>query len=181
MHRFSFFTLRSSFFTLHPSFFTLHPSLFILTFCLSFSCKNPYPGYKKASEDIYYKLLMVGDQENCCRYGDYVTANIAYATMDDSVYFSRVVKVEVIQPDFPGSIDKCFTMMCQYDSAQFIISALDFYEKTLEEEVPDYLTTDGKMKISIYLMDIQKGEEYQREKEAFLSWIEDLANTKRCF
>ena len=154
-------------------------SFFILLVALFVSCKNPYPGYKKAGEGIYYKLLMVGDQEKCCQYGDYVSANIAYITMNDSVFFSGIRKFKVSKPGFPGSIDKCFTMMCKYDSAQFIISALDFFEKTLESVAPDYLSADGKMKISIHLMDIQTSDEYEREKEAFLHWIEDLGEYEK--
>ena len=152
---------------------------YFLSFILFFSCKDPYPGFTKASEGIYYKLLMIGEQEQCCHYGDYVTANIAYLTMNDSVFFSGVRKFRVTKPDFPGSIDKCFTLMCEQDSAQFIISALDFFEKTLENVVPDYLSVDGKLKVSIYLMDVQTQEEYAREKEAFLYWIEDLGEYEK--
>jgi hypothetical protein len=153
---------------------------FALFLCFIFSsCKNPYPGYTKAAEGIYYKLLMVGEQEQCCRFGDYVTAHIAYVTMNDSVFFSGTIKFKVTQPNFSGSIDKCFTLICKYDSAQFIISALDFFEKTLESVVPDYLGADGKMKISIHLMDIQTSDEYEREKEAFLHWIEDLGEYEK--
>jgi FKBP-type peptidyl-prolyl cis-trans isomerase len=152
---------------------------FVALIVLPFSCKNPYPGYSKADEGIWYKLLMVGEQEQCCRFGDYVTADIAYVTMNDSVFFSGIRKFKVTKPDFPGSIDKCFTMMCQNDSAQFIISALDFFEKTLESVVPDYLSADGKMKISIHLIDVQTSDEYEREKEAFLHWIEDLGEYEK--
>ena len=161
------------------SLITHRSSLFIIPVIFFISCMNPYPGYKKGGEGVYYKLLMVGDQEKCCRFGDYVTANIAYSTMNDSVYFSKMVKVKVNQPDFPGSIDKCFTMMCKHDSTQFIISALDFYEKMLGEMVPDYLSGDGKMKISIHLIDVQTSDEYNREKEAFLHWIEDLGEYEK--
>jgi FKBP-type peptidyl-prolyl cis-trans isomerase len=151
----------------------------ILIFALFHSCKNPYPGYSKAGEGIYYRLLMVGEQEQYCRFGDYVTANIAYATMNDSVFFSGIRKFKVIQPNFSGSIDKCFTLMCKYDSTHFIISALDFFEKTLENAVPDYLIAGGKMKVFIHLMDIQTSDEYEREKEAFLHWIEDLGEYEK--
>jgi hypothetical protein len=156
-------------------------SLFLVFLILALfsSCSDPYPGFSKAKEGIYFKLLMVGEQNRCCRYGDYVTANIAYVTMNDSVFFSGVRKFKVIQPDFPGSIDKCFTMMCQYDSAHFIISSFDFFEKTLENVVPEYLGVDGKMKIFIHLMDIQTSDEYEREKEAFLHWIEDLGEYEK--
>jgi len=157
-----------------------HLSLVVLITCFAFSsCKNPYPGYTKAAEGIYYKLLMVGEQEQCCHFGDYVTAHIAYMTMNDSVFFSGIRKFKVIQPDFSGSIDKCFTLICKHDSAQFIISALDFFEKTLENIVPDYLSADGKMKISIYLIDVQTSDEYDREKEAFLHWAEDLGEYEK--
>ncbi|MDR1154265.1 MAG: FKBP-type peptidyl-prolyl cis-trans isomerase [Bacteroidales bacterium] len=152
---------------------------YLLPLALLFSCKEPYPGYTRADEGIYYKLLMVGEQDPCCHFGDYVTASIAYVTMNDSVFFSGVRKFKVSQPDFPGSVDKCFTLMCKHDSAQFIISALDFFEKTLENVVPDYLSADGKMKISVNLMDIQTPEEYEREKEAFLHWIEDLGEYEK--
>jgi FKBP-type peptidyl-prolyl cis-trans isomerase len=164
-------------FTKNASRFTLAP--YLLPLALLFSCKEPYPGYTAADEGIYYKLLMVGEQDPCCHFGDYVTASIAYATMTDSVFFSGIRKFKVSQPDFPGSVDKCFTLMCEHDSTQFIISALDFFEKTLENVLPDYLSADGKMKISVHLMDIQTPEEYEREKEAFLHWIEDLGEYEK--
>jgi FKBP-type peptidyl-prolyl cis-trans isomerase len=122
---------------------------------------------------------MVGEPEQCCRVGDYITANIAYMTMSDSVFFSGIRKFKLSEPDFAGSVDYCFAMMCKHDSAQFIISALDFFEKTLQNVAPDYLSADGKMKLSIYLMDVQTSEEYVREKEAFLHWIEDLGEYEK--
>ncbi len=144
-----------------------------------FSCKNPYPGYTETDEGIYYKLLKIGEQDKCCHYGDYVTANIAYVTMNDSVFFSGIRKFRVVKSDFLGSIDKCLTLICEQDSAEFIISALDFFEKTLESIVPDYLTADGKMKIAVDLLEIQTPAEYTREKEAFLHWVEDLGEYEK--
>ena len=161
------------------SLFIIHCSFFIFPVVFLSSCKNPYPGYNKASEGIYFKLLMIGEKEKCCRFGDYVIAHIAYSTMSDSVFFTGIRKFRVHQPDFPGSVDKCFTMLCKQDSAQFIISSSDFFEKTLEDVIPDFMSADGKMKISIYLMDVQTPEDYEREKEAFLHWIEDLGEYEK--
>jgi len=121
---------------------------------------------------------MIGDQGQRCQFGDYVTARIAYATINDSVFFSGVRKFQVIQPKFPGSIDKCLSLMCKQDSTHFIISSLDFFEKTLENEVPGFLIND-KMKLFIRLIDIQSADEYEREKEAFLNWIEDLGEYEK--
>ena len=149
-------------------------SFVIFAVCLV-CCNDPYPGFKKSDEGIYYKLLMVGERDKCCNYDDYVTVNIGYATMNDSVFFSRIATFQVTRPDFPGSIDKCLTLMCKHDSAQFIISASDFYEKTLQVELPQFLKTDGKMKIFVNLMDVQTLNEYR----AFLYWIEDLGEYEK--
>ena len=62
---------------------------------------------------------------------------------------------------------------------QFIILAVDFFEKTLESVVPDFLKDDGKMKISIHLLNVQTPEEYEREKEGFLSWVEGLGEYEK--
>jgi FKBP-type peptidyl-prolyl cis-trans isomerase len=143
------------------------------------SCKNPYPGFTKAPEGIYFKLMTIGEQDKQCQYGDYVTANLSYVTMNDSVFFSGIRKFRLTEPDFPGSIDKCLTLIGNHDSAVFIISALDFFEKTLGNTVPDYLTSDGKMKLAVKLLDVQTDEEYTLEKEAFLHWIEDLGEYEK--
>ena len=156
------------------SFFILHSSFFILP-----SCQNPYPGFKRGEEGIYYKLLMIGEHAQCSRFGDYVSVNIAYMTLNDSVFFTGFAKFQITKPDFSGSIDKCLTLMCIGDSAQFIISAIDFYEKTLDTATPDFLSADGKMKIAVKLLDVQTEDEYEFEKLAFLHWIEDLGEYEK--
>jgi FKBP-type peptidyl-prolyl cis-trans isomerase len=158
------------------------PILFVLICCIPAmvsSCRNPYPGYTGTDDGIYYKLLAIGEQNRRCNYGDYVTANVVYTTMNDSVFFSGTRTFQLTKPDFPGSIDKCFTMIGEQDSARFIISALDFFEKTLESTVPDYLAAGGKMKIAVKLLEIQTGDEYARKKEVFLQWIEDLGEYEK--
>jgi FKBP-type peptidyl-prolyl cis-trans isomerase len=155
--------------------------LLLVTFTVScfVSCENPYPGFSKAEEGVYYKLLMIGDSDRRCRHGDYVTANVAYFTMNDSLFFTGIIKFKVPEHNFGGSIVRCFTQMCEHDSAQFIISAADFYEKTIKNAVPDYLRADGMMKISIYMMNIQSSDEYRYEEEAFQKWIEDFGEYEK--
>ncbi len=146
---------------------------------MAMSCKDPYPGYTKTKDGVYYKLLRIGEQDKPCHYGDYVTVQIAYLTMGDSVFFSGARKFKVTDPGFPASIDRCFTLICEQDSAEFIISALDFFEKTLETVVPDYFSADGKMKVAISLLQVQTQDEYNREKEVFLHWVEDLGEYEK--
>jgi len=145
-----------------------------------FSCNNPHPGFTKGEEDIFYKLLMIGERDKCCRFGDFVTVDIEYSTISDSVFFvSRGITFQVTKPDFTGSIDKCLTMMCRGDSMQFIISASDFYAKTLRAALPRFLRADNKMKLSIKLIDVQTPEEHEFERRAFASWVEDLGEYEK--
>jgi FKBP-type peptidyl-prolyl cis-trans isomerase len=139
-----------------------------------FSCHDPYPGYTRNEEGIYYRLLEVGDRDKCCHFGNYITVNLTYKTLDDSVFFSGIRKFKVTDPGFPGSIDQCFCLMCEHDSAEFIISLVDFFEKTLESSVPDHLQNHMEMKLSVKMLDIQTTSEYLKEKEAFLHWVEDF-------
>ena len=74
--------------------------MFFLVAIALASCKNPYPGYTETEEGIYYQLLAIGEQDKCCRYGDYVIADISYATMNDSVFFSGIRKFEISESDF---------------------------------------------------------------------------------
>ena len=158
----------------------LQKSLAIILFVAFFaSCQNLYPGFKKTQEGIYFRLLVIGENEKCCKFNDYATVNIAYSTTNDSVFFTAYRKFQLTTPEFFGSIDKCLTMICKNDSAQFIISAYDFYEKTLGIAVPDYLKADGKMKISVKLLDVQTPDEYEFEKTAFQHWIEDLGEYEK--
>ena len=122
---------------------------------------------------------MFGEQNKCCNYGDFVTTNISYSTMNDSLFFTGVREMWVSKSDFSGSIGKCFTLMCKNDSAQFIISAIDFYEKTLGYAVPDFLLPEGLMKVSVNLLEILTTDEYAHEKEAFKHWIEDLGEYEK--
>ena len=100
-------------------------------------------------------------------------------TLNDSVFFQGFTKIHVTQPNFAGSVEKCLTMMCRDDSTQFIISTSDFYEKTLNRNVPDYLKNNEKMKISVKLIDVQTSAEYEFEKLSFLHWIEDLGDYEK--
>ena len=123
---------------------------------------------------------MIGDQDKCCRFGDFVIVDIEYSTMNDSVFFAgKRIEFRSVKPDFTGSIDKCLTMMCRQDSAQFIISAFDFYTKTLETTLPSFLSAGDKMKISIKLIDVRTPEEHEFERRAFAHWIEDLGEYEK--
>jgi len=138
-----------------------------------------YPGYKKTENGIYYQLFKIGDDTSRCKYYDYITANITYRTLKDSLFFEGQRKFRISKTDFSGSIDECITMLGKEDSASFIISASDFFKKTLSSDLPPFLKETDLFRMDISVLDVQTTEEYINEKEAFMKWIEDFGEYEK--
>jgi FKBP-type peptidyl-prolyl cis-trans isomerase len=152
---------------------------FIGLILMSCNQHSEYPGYNKNKNGFFYKLIKIGDENTKCQYNDYITADICYKTIHDSIFFKGRRKFQISQANFPGSIDECLTLLSKDDSASFIIIAADFFRKTLSSELPSFLKESDKMKINVSIIDIQTSQQYSREKEAFLKWIEDFGEYER--
>ncbi|MBN1416965.1 MAG: FKBP-type peptidyl-prolyl cis-trans isomerase [Bacteroidales bacterium] len=157
-------------------FFLIVVTGFYVSSCRFFS---KYPGFKRAGHGIFYQLHSLGEDEIKANPGDYITVDLTYKTMMDSVFFNAHRKFQLTEPAFEGSVDECFGMLSEKESATFIISAVDFFEKTLQSSLPTFLQTSGKMKITVTMIDIQTETEYNKEKEAFLHWIEDFGEYEK--
>jgi FKBP-type peptidyl-prolyl cis-trans isomerase FkpA len=146
-----------------------------------FSCtpKNQYPGFTYAGSGIYYKLHKIGEESMRSKPGDYITVRLAYRTLQDSLFFTGTRRLEVDTPAFPGSIDACFTRLAKGDSATFLISADKFFTRTLQTNLPRFIRPGSDMKISIGMLNVQTREDYERQKEAFLSWIDDFGEYEK--
>jgi FKBP-type peptidyl-prolyl cis-trans isomerase FkpA len=160
----------------HPFFLFLVFIVFVFAHCTQ---KPQYPGYSKAKDSFYYQLIKLGDDSLKCSYNDYITADILYRTMHDSVFFRGRRKFQISRPGFPGSLDECLTRLSKGDSASFIISASDFFKKTLSSGMPIFLKDQDSMKINIGVIDIESPQQYAREKEAFLKWTEDFGEYEK--
>jgi FKBP-type peptidyl-prolyl cis-trans isomerase FkpA len=160
-----------------------YKSLFIIMvlFLSAGSCRffAKYPGFKNAGHGIYYQLHTLGDDDAKAKPGDYITVDLIYKTPDDSVFFKGHRKFQLTGPSFEGSVDECFGMLSEKESATFLISADDFFEKTLQTSLPSFLQPGGIMKITVNMIDIQTETEYRNEKEAFLNWIEDFGDYEK--
>ena len=156
--------------------------LAFITFTLLLSSCNyfsEYPGYSKTKSGIYYKLIKFGESSGKAKPGDYMTVDIAYKTVTDSVFFQGRRKLQITEPTFDGAIDECFLMLAEDEMASFIISANDFFSKTLETTLPAFILEQDPMIVDIDVIDIQTEEEYFMEKEAFLHWIEDFGDYEK--
>lgn len=133
-----------------------------------------YPGYSKTDSKIYYQLLAIGEDTLKAEAGDFITVDIAYRTLSDSMFFFGRRIMQINEPQFPGSIEECFLMMAEGDSISFIISADNFFKKTLNTSMPRFIAENSDMKVDIRMIDFRSEEQYRKEKEEFLKWIEDF-------
>ncbi len=157
----------------------ISPILLIVLLFASCNYTSEHDGYTKKKHGIYFKLIKFGENNKKPSYGDYITADIKYSTIDDSVFFEGRRKLKLTKPDYKGSIDDCFLMLSKGDAALFIIPATDLYNKTLNTSLPNFLQDEGKIKIYIEMINIQSEEEYEHEKEAFVKWIEDFGEYEK--
>ncbi len=151
-------------------------TVLLLTAC---SQNSKYPGFSRGKEGVYFQLHKLGESNRKAMFSDYITADIQYATMDDSVFFKGRRKLQLNRSGAKGSVEACFRMLAQDESATFIISADEFFTKTLETALPEYLAQGDMMKIKLDIIEIQTQQEYNREKEAFLNWIEDFGDYEK--
>lgn len=154
--------------------------LTLLALVTFYSCsKSEYPGYTKNENGFHYKLIKIGDDSVKCSYNDYITADICYRTLNDSLFFKGRRKFQISQPTFPGAIDECLTLLGKDDSASFIIPAKSFFVNTLSSELPAFLSETDYMKLDVNIIEIQTPMAFAYEKQAFLKWIEDFGEYEK--
>ncbi|MBI4645339.1 MAG: FKBP-type peptidyl-prolyl cis-trans isomerase [Bacteroidia bacterium] len=152
--------------------FILISSIFLFQYCKN---KSDYPGYIKIDSGIHFRLLKIDNaEEREFEPGDYYTADLIYMTMEDSIFFKGRRKIQVFEPEFDGAIEECFAILQEGDSAAFIIDAYNFFKRTLYVDIPSFIADTGKVKVIINVLEIQSQDEFQKEKQAFLSWIKDF-------
>jgi FKBP-type peptidyl-prolyl cis-trans isomerase FkpA len=152
--------------------------LIVFTAVIAITCNrfSRYPGFKNAGHGIYYQLHTLGEDSVNAHPGDYITVNLEYLTISDSLFFKGTRKFQVHKPAYEGAIDECFGMLTANESATFIIPADNFFAITLQTQLPRFIKPGSAIKIKVDMLDIQSQEDYIREKEAFLSWIEDFGD-----
>ena len=153
--------------------------LFFAGLALMSCSEHKYPGYKKTKSDIYYKLHTVGEENYKAQVGDYITVDISYKRIDDSLFFSGRRKFQITPPSYKGSVDECFTLLAKQEKATFILSADSFFIRTLDAQLPKFISPSSDMKIVVEVLDVQTKNEYEKEKEAFLNWINDFGNYEK--
>jgi len=124
-------------------------------------------------------LISLGDGVVKPQISNYITVNIAYRTLKDSIFFQGLRKFQLTSPSYIGSIDECFMMLALGDSAAFNFPADSFFNRTLETALPKFIRKGDFMRVDIKILEIQTEKEYELEKEAFLHWINDFGEYEK--
>jgi len=154
-------------------------SLIVLLLFASCSKDSRYKGFSKNDTGIYYKLHSFGESKKHVKPGDYITSDITYKKMNDSVFFDGRRKFQISEPSFEGSIDECFLMLSESEKATFILPVKSFFNKTLETSIPSFFNKNDSLKVVVNLIEVQRKKEFLREKEAFLNWIKDFGDYEK--
>lgn len=160
----------------------MRESLLLLTIALILSScarKSEYEGFSKSKKGFHYQLHTIGESIRKTNLGDYITADISYSTLGDSVFFEGRRKIKLEQPVYEGAIEDCFLMLRADESATFIIQAEPFFTQTLGSDLPGFLSIDDNLKIKIDIIEIQTAADFENEKKAFLNWIEDFGEYEK--
>lgn len=157
--------------------FALYVSVFFQS-CSS-SGEGYLKGYKQVVDDTYYHLVTIGEGERHAEIGDYVTLQLRYATRTDSTFFSGMRRFQIEHSNYPGSIDECFTLLSEGDSACFYLNPRKFFENTLQTTLPHFLDSARTMRIDVKVLSLQDSLSYARDKEAFVHWIDDFSAYER--
>ncbi|QQS51454.1 MAG: FKBP-type peptidyl-prolyl cis-trans isomerase [Bacteroidota bacterium] len=150
-------------------------AIIMLTAC----SQSPFEGYKKSPKGFYYQLKGLGESQDEVVVGDFITIDISYSTISDSVFFSGRRKLRIEEPAYKGAIEDCFMSLHPGESASFILLAEPFFKQTLETDLPGFFAPEAFMKVLVTIIEVQKISDYENEKQAFLNWTEDFGEYER--
>ena len=121
-------------------------------------------GFTKTPSGLSYNIHTKNAGEKA-KFGDFLTLQMQYTTMSDSVIFSSYKKDKPLsfkfqKTLFKGILNEGLTQMAAGDSASFYVPADSLYSNRL----PKFLKEGDKLKYTISLQKIQSQAEYQKER-----------------
>ncbi|MGB1204276.1 MAG: FKBP-type peptidyl-prolyl cis-trans isomerase [Chitinophagales bacterium] len=121
-------------------------------------------GFTQTPSGLSYNIHTKNAGEKA-KFGDFLTLQMQYTTMNDSTIFSSYNKPNPLsfkfqKTLFKGILNQGLTQMAAGDSATFYVPADSLYSNRL----PKFLKAGDKLKYTISLQKIQSQAEYQAER-----------------
>ena len=158
--------------------FKLVKSLFLLGVAAVFlnSCDNTHPGFKKAENDIYYKVISQVDSTSHIKIdsGLFWNLTMSYGTLDSLLLDASTsnqdgFNIPFAEPTYPGDINQALALFAKGDSAMFIIKADSFFLKTARSpEVPEIFNENNDLYFWIKVNDILSKEEIDARNQIYI-------------
>lgn len=149
---------------------------FVLIVATCFSCRSD--GYTEITPELYYQLFSIGENNRKVQSGDYITVDFNYKTSEDSVFFKGKRKFRAVDQGGAGSIIPAILRMSEGDSARIKINANEFFNNTLDADVPDFLNSGIYMFIDLKINEIQSKSEFEIEKILFMQWLNEFNSSE---
>ncbi len=140
---------------------------------LAFGCNTgKYPGFKKTSSGIYYKIFTTDNTDTTkVAVGKIVTLDLKYSVHDSTLFDSKnvpnMVRFPIIASQYPGDIYEGLSLLSQGDSAVFIIQADSFFMKTVgQPSPPPFIKAGDDLVFDVKIKQVQTQNEVDAEVAA---------------
>lgn len=138
---------------------------------MTVSCNTDYPGFKKTSTGMYYKIYSSNDDDTTrVRTGSIVTIYLKYGLKDTAFFDSKDFPQEVILPvmesQYEGDFYDGLRLLKRGDSATFILKAGPLFHKTFNQpQLPPDITEESDFYFDVAIYKVQTQEELDKEAE----------------
>jgi len=148
--------------------------VFALLAAIVTSCgDSEFPGFKQTETGLYYKFYDQNDDTLKPSQGDFVTLNLKYGNEDTIIFNSDRMPdgltFALDNPFHKADLYEGLMMMCEGDSATFMISADSFFFKAARApQLPSYIDSGSFLAFDVRLIDIETKLEKELNEQARL-------------
>ena len=143
------------------------------------SCTSKYPGFKKASSGLYYKVYKVGKDTIKPKIKDWISMDyklIVKVKGKDSTFIDSrkskqgPLRMQIPASDYKGDIYEGMRMLAAGDSGEFYVNADSLFKKTFRQPSrPKYVDTNSMAKFVIRMVTIDAPAALQKKEQETLN------------
>lgn len=141
---------------------------------LFFSCGDKrFRDFTKTKNELYYKLVDVGEGNKKAKPTDYITAQIIIKSEKDSIlYDTRMIGLEgavtflLAAPEYEKDYREGFQYLSEGDSAVFITDAYALYMKKNHTVIPSGMNLETPIYVHVRVLKIRTPEEHEKDMHA---------------
>jgi FKBP-type peptidyl-prolyl cis-trans isomerase len=159
------------------TFFKLVTLVMMVT--IAVSCTSKYPGFKKATSGLYYKLYTVGKDTIKPKVKDWISMDyklIVKVKGKDSTFIDSKkgkqgpLRMQIPASDYKGDIYEGMRMLAAGDSGEFYVNADSLFKKTFRQPSrPKYVDTNSMARFVIHMVTIDAPAALQKKEQETLS------------